>query len=376
MTIPKLAYLCVSESWGGLEMNQLRNAHWMKERGHNVLLIVLKNTPIAAEAEQFGLSIITISNYRKYYPLKRAFQLSKTFKKEVVSHLILRDPKDLSLGALIKTFLKNELHLSYFMEMQLGIDKKDLVHTIRFSKLDVWSCPLPWLAKQVQTRTLFPKDRIHVIPSGLDLEPFNSLPSQHDSRELLQLPNGKIIFGLIGRFDRQKGQLLLLEAYQKLAQVDQEKSVLLLLGEKTKNEADDYFDELQGFIANYRLENNVFIRPFRQDILPFYSAIDWLVMASKSETFGMVTIEALASGKPVIGSNAGGTPEILKNGEIGLLFKPENSDSLAHQLQKAIATKSISGLNQKSTAQLYSHNSVCERVEKALKLVKIERCDK
>jgi glycosyltransferase involved in cell wall biosynthesis len=368
MATPKLAYLCVSESWGGLEMNQLRNAYWMKNRGHHVLLIVLKSTPIAVEAEQLKIPTIAILSYRKYYPIKRAFQLSKLFREKEVSHLIIRDPKDISLGSTLKTFLKNELHLSYFMEMQLGIDKKDLLHTIRFSKLDLWSCPLPWLAKQVRTRTRFPKERIEIIPSGLDLSPFTQLPSQQDARGLLKLPKEKMIFGLIGRFDQQKGQLLLLEAYQKLPMEDREKALLLFLGEKTKNEADEYCIELQQFIANNKLEKNVFIQPFRRDVLPFYAAIDWLVMASSSETFGMVTIEALASGKPVIGSNAGGTPEILEKGKLGLLFEPENSESLTHQLKKAIDQITTNGIPQKKAAQSYDHSAVCVRVEKALVL--------
>ena len=55
-------------------------------------------------------------------------------------------------------------------------------------------------------------------------------------------------------------------------------------------------------------------------------------MASKAETVGMVTLESLASNTPVIGSNAGGTIELLQNGKLGYLFEPENSESLAHEI--------------------------------------------
>jgi glycosyltransferase involved in cell wall biosynthesis len=92
-------------------------------------------------------------------------------------------------------------------------------------------------------------------------------------------------------------------------------------------------------------------------------------MASKAETFGMVTIEAMASGVPTIGSNAGGTPEILEYGKLGFLFEPLNALSLAKSIDDFLIHRdqiSISILME--TAKKYDHHQVCAAVETALSL--------
>jgi glycosyltransferase involved in cell wall biosynthesis len=99
--------------------------------------------------------------------------------------------------------------------------------------------------------------------------------------------------------------------------------------------------------------------------------MDWFVMATKAETFGMVTIESLACGTPVLGSNAGGTPEILDNERGGVLFETQNAMDLALKIDEI-----CEGKHRKETsslmkmAQAYDHNTICEKVEQALGITK------
>jgi glycosyltransferase involved in cell wall biosynthesis len=64
-------------------------------------------------------------------------------------------------------------------------------------------------------------------------------------------------------------------------------------------------------------------------------------MASKGETFGTVTIEAMSFGIPVIGTNSSGTPELLEQGKAGLLFEPDNAEELSNNLRLLIDDKSL-----------------------------------
>ncbi|MCE3295898.1 MAG: hypothetical protein K0R65_1612 [Crocinitomicaceae bacterium] len=361
-----LAYLCGSKSWGGLEMNQLRNALWMKERGHEVIFFCRKDTPLATEVEKAGLSAVYLSPYRKYYDFKAGKMLCNKLREKAITHLIIRSTYDMSIAAYCKSKLGDKIHLSYFMEMQLGVKKTNLLHTLRFRKIDLWSCPLPFLAKQVETMTRFPKERIRIIPSGIDLNALSISDSQAEAREKLELPANMFLFGLIGRFDPQKGQLLLLEAAMKAQNTD---FGIVFLGEPTKNEGAAYYRELQGFITQNQLEKRVFIRGFRKDIATFYRAIDWFVMASKAETFGMVTIEAMACGTPTLGSNAGGTPEILEHGKLGALFQTLDAADLAVKLDEIVSGKqAVSPGLLLEKARQYDHRLVCELVGKNLGL--------
>lgn len=338
----------------------------MKERDHSVVMFCQKNSPVENACLENGIDVITIQKHKKYFDFKNGKILAKLISENGVSHLIVRATYDMSLAAIAKRKLGKKLHLSYFMEMQLGVKKTNFLHTLRFKNYDLWSCPLPWLAEQTRTMTRFSHDRIVVIPSGLDLSQFSSSMDRVEARKIMELPEDGLLFGLIGRFDPHKGQVILLEAMERCK--SKEFSVVLL-GEPTKNEGTTYYDQMMKIIEESQLQNRVFVRPFRKDTEPFYKAIDWFIMASRAETFGMVTIEAMACGTPTLGSNAGGTPEILNQEKYGVLFEPMNATDLAQKIDKIIEEKiSIDPNSLKEEVKIYGHNAVCEQVEKALGL--------
>ena len=362
----KIGYLCSSNSWGGLEMNHLRNAVWMKERSHEVVILCVENSPLHLKAIQEKLPIILINRHRKYYDFKAGKHLAKVISKENISHLMIRDNRDVSVSAIAKRYAKNPtFHLSYFMEMQLGVKKTNLLHTLRFRKIDLWSCPLNWLQSQVESMTKMDMSKTVVIPSGLNLSHFQKELSLSEARTLLDLPIDKTILGMIGRFDPAKGQLLLLKALKELKDKD---VCICLLGEPTRNEGLGYSEQIERFIRENDLSHRVFIRPFRDDIITFYKAINAFVMASKAETFGMVTIEAMASGTPTIGSNAGGTPEILGQGKFGYLFETLNVKSLTDTIESFLKSDPISKEALLQEVQKYDHQRVCSAIENAIGL--------
>jgi glycosyltransferase involved in cell wall biosynthesis len=362
----KLAYLCSSMSWGGLEMNQLRNAIWMKDRGHRVVFLAVKDTPVFKAAVNAGLVTVAIQRHKKYYDFKSGRALAKILEKEGVSHLILRDTRDMSVAVIAKRKCSRKVHLSYFMEMQLGVKKTHLLHSIRFGYFDLWSCPLNWLADQVRTMTHFPHERITVIPSGLELTKAMSTYSKEEARQKMDLPLDPTIIGLVGRFDVQKGQMVLLEALSKL---ENKEVAVCLLGEPTIGEGESYSSEISAFIAANHLTDRVFIRPFRSDVSTFFRAVDVFVMASKAETFGMVTIESMACGTPIIASNGGGSPEILGHGALGLLYAPMDANALADALKEFLNdSQRVSSSALKKAAEHYDHIKVCSAVERALGL--------
>lgn len=358
-----LGYLCSSESWGGLEMNHLRNAIWMHERQHQVTVFAVSGARFAKEAVEVGLNVIQIEKHSKYYDLKNGRILVKLLKEQRISHLLIRATRDMSITAFAKWKLKDDLHTSYYMEMQLGVKKTHVLHARRHNEIDLWSCPLPWLEKQARSMTKF-RNEIVQIPSGMDLSQFENIPTRKEARKDLDLPENTRLFGLMGRFDPQKGQLLLLKAMKQAKNKDFQ---IVLLGEPTYNEAQEYYEEMLEIIQSDSFKNRVHIRPYMKDPVAFYAAMDWFVMATKAESIGMVTMESLAAGTPVLGSNAGGTPEIVQEDKGGVLFETLNATSLAEKIDWICdhnVSKDPSVLRE--MAQQYDHNSVCAAVEAAL----------
>jgi glycosyltransferase involved in cell wall biosynthesis len=189
--------------------------------------------------------------------------------------------------------------------------------------LSKWIATLEGLKQQVLEKTKINPAKVEVIPLPLDLEKFNQPSlSQTEAREKLQLPLDVNIMGVIGRIDPKKGQQFVIQALAKIKNWH-----LLVLGEPTRGEYENHLEELRQMVVKLRLEERVHFRPFTQNLSPVYKSLNLMVMATQAETFGAVTIEAMASEIPVLGTNSGGTPEILENGKLGFLYEPNNQKS-------------------------------------------------
>jgi len=176
----------------------------------------------------------------------------------------------------------------------------------------------------VLTHTRFPAEMLHVIPLGTAIEA-DSILSKEEARAALNLPMEKFIVGVVGRLDEKKGQLEVIEAISSVKESNKNLHVVFI-GDKTKNEADEYVQKLNGKIAKEQLHEIVSFLPHQSNMQKLYGAFDLVIVPSWEETFGTVTIEAMASGVPVIGSNTAGTAEILENEQF--LFHANDPSSL------------------------------------------------
>ena len=306
-------------------MNTLRYAKAFQEEGFQVKVYLVEGTTLIQHAIELRLSVITIERNKKYFDFKHARQVAKQFEKDEIDIVHFRDNRDLDFLGWVKFFSTRKLKLVYHQAMQLGVTKKDFLHTLRFKRLDAWVSTLNYMEQQVLTHTRFPADRLHVIPIGTAIDQTSKL-SKEEARAALNLPIEKFIVGLVGRLDEKKGQFEVIQAISQLKNSEKDMHVVFV-GDKTKNEADTYVQKLQHTIELNHLQEKVSFLPHQQNMQNLYGAFDLVIVPSWEETFGTVTIEAMASGVPVIGSNTAGTAEILGNEKF--LFQPKNSLSLS-----------------------------------------------
>ncbi len=307
-------------------MNVLRFCTWMQEASFKTSLWCVDGSPLHQSALNQGLEIELIKRHRKYLPLSAALELSKRLSRSHADVVWIRDTRDMSVCGWAKSFSAHPFKLVYQQAMQLGISKRDWAHTIRFSKIDVWVAPLKYLAEQVKTHTRFPEERIHIIPLAVHVERFKQLPERQDARASFGLPHSGVVMGMVGRLDRLKGQDFIIKRFIDLRDQGYTFS-LLIVGEATRNEGEDYEKELHALAKNSQYSRDIHIIGHISDVERAYSAIDLFVMASEGETFGMVTIEAMASACTIIGTNRSGTPELLGYGALGALYEPGDAAS-------------------------------------------------
>jgi D-inositol-3-phosphate glycosyltransferase len=326
--LPKIGFYCSSISWGGLEMNSVRYAQALQQENFEIQIYSVAGSSFFQSATELSLPIQAVPRNKKYFDFKHARSLAKIFQNDGIEIVHFRDNRDLDFLGWVKFFSSGKIKLVYHQAMQLGVSKKDILHTFRFNRIDAWVSTLDYMKKQVLSHTKFPEKKLHVIPLGTSIDS-TSIHSKEEARKLLNLPSAKFLIGVVGRLDEKKGQLEVIQALSMLKENEKDIHVVFI-GDKTKNEADDYVQKLKNAIELNHLQEKTTFLPHQSDIQKLYGAFDLIIVPSWEETFGTVTIEAMASSVPVIGSNTAGTAEILGNGTF--LFQARNPKELSETL--------------------------------------------
>ena len=182
----------------------------------------------------------------------------------------------------------------------------------------------------------FPKTLTRVVYPGADLDRFNptALSSVKDIRVSLDLPLQVPIVGIVGRLQHWKGIHVLIEAMPTILQFYPDVQCVVVGG---KHDLEiDYFDYLKDLIAKLHLEQNVILAGFQRNIPEWMQAMDVIVHASDQEPFGIVVVEAMALGKPVVAGASGGPTEIISPGIDGLLVPFNEADLLADAVLRCL----------------------------------------
>jgi glycosyltransferase involved in cell wall biosynthesis len=331
-------------------MNVLRFAGWMKDEGYTVSVWCVSDSPLGEAAQAAKHRCVFIKHHVKYGDLKGAIRLAKLFTEHEVDVVWIRDTRDMSICGWAKRWSTRKISILYQQAMQLGVSKRDPVHTDRFKRIDAWVAPLNYLAEQVKTMTRYPANRIAVIPLAVDVERFSSALSKNEARTALGLPTDRLLLGTVGRIDPLKGQAFLIEQFASICEKGLDVD-LVIVGDPTRNEGDAYLKQLKQLAETASVQGRVHFRPHRDDVEKVYRALDVFAMASTGETFGMVTIEAMVSGCAVVGTNRSGTPELLADGR-GALYEPDDSASFLEAVEPVLVDAEVRAA---MSAKAYAH---------------------
>lgn len=213
--------------------------------------------------------------------------------------------------------------------------------------------------------------RIEVIPCGIDTYHFSKF-TKDIARTLLKVPLSARLVLYVGRFDRRKGIESLIQACAKLPPTLQ----LFLVGGH-RNEGDDSLElqRLQALVKSLDRETlTTFTGQIPQSQLPvYYAAADVCVVPSYYEPFGLVALEAMAAGTPVIASRVGGLQYSIEDGETGLLVPPKNPDALAEAIWLVLSdqkrARALAEAGWKRVQDQFSRESVAARIQQLYQLV-------
>jgi len=184
-------------------------------------------------------------------------------------------------------------------------------------------------------KNAFPNaSNIKVIPNGYDPYLFRFLDKSL-SRKRLNLPQKAKIILNIANLEEYKGQKYLIQSMKNVLASDND-AMLCIVGKGS------LLKELQLLIDNSLCKENILLaggnKP-REEIPIWMNACDVFVLPSLSEGNPTVMFEALGCGKPFVGTNVGGIPEIIINDKLGILVEPRDANGLAEAISTALHSK-------------------------------------
>ncbi|MEZ5413284.1 MAG: glycosyltransferase family 4 protein [Opitutaceae bacterium] len=178
-------------------------------------------------------------------------------------------------------------------------------------------------------------DRIHHLGNGVDPARFADGDRQA-FRARLGLTPDAVVFSCISRFDPQKDQLTLIEAFDRVAAARPEVH-LVMAGPAT---AADYVKRVEQRIAASphaaRIHKLGAINPAGRDLADALAGIDVFVLPSRHEPFGIVVLEAWCAGRPVIVSRVGGLQSLVAEGRTGAFFSAGEAGDLAERMTELV----------------------------------------
>jgi glycosyltransferase involved in cell wall biosynthesis len=210
-------------------------------------------------------------------------------------------------------------------------------------------------------------EKIKVVGCGVHLNLFENIDKAKAKVEL-NISSDTIVFGYVGRFAINKDIKLLLQAFTNI----KSKNIMLLLAGASNN----YFKEILKLIDSKEenIRNRIrIVNDFTEELKPkLFACMDVFVSASYSESFGIVFLEAWASGIPVIGTSIGAIRSVISDNEDGLLFEKRNCFELQSCMEKYLINKELRIRHAKAGKQKVISTYTWDKVAKKYREIYIE----
>lgn len=324
--------LCTSKGWGGLELYAWQASKWCKAQGYHCHGVVVPDSLIARRLTESNIATTIIKPKFRLLPLLAAKKLARLIDQRQADILHVHWTRDLILAALAKRMARRPVKLVFYRHMALTRHKRDAYHRFIYQSIDRFLVITKKLYHEAKQFLPLAEERIQLLYHGVaDFEPVDQDHCQTFMAEH-QLAEAKFRILLPGRIEHYKGQHTLVDAVIQLHKqgIDCD---LVLLGHVMD---DAYFEKLQAQVKAAGLEGKIHYLGFVDQPTLVYGCFDLVVLTTYAETFGLVLVEAMKSGVAVVGTNAGGVPEIIQHEETGLLYEPANSTELADCVKRLI----------------------------------------
>ncbi len=356
---------------GGAEIQMFLLAKFLDKNKFQPILACSNFPQLNRWCENFekeGIKVIRLKVKHKHDP-RHYFQLRKIIKEEKIDilHLHVWNPASCRYGFLAGKSRK----------IPIIITEHD---PFEISKFKTWfkSYTLESVKKIIaisdssknDLEKLYPafKKKIEVIHNGIDTVWWHSqnLRFTEDDLEdikenLFEAKKDTLIITSIAALHERKGLKYLIQAISNLVK-EFPNIKLVIVGQGPQEK------ELKELIKELKIENHIKLLGQQKETPKILKSTDIFVLPSKREAFGLVNLEAMITGMPIVASKVGGIQEVVKDGETGILIEPKISDVLARALKLLIESPekrvSMAAAGQKRVQEFFTAGKMAKEYEK------------
>jgi glycosyltransferase involved in cell wall biosynthesis len=321
-----------SLGWGGQERRIFAEAVAMRARGHRLFLACDPKGELFPRGQGAGFEVLPL-NFGGWRNIAAGLTLRRFLRAARVDILNTHSSLDSWVGLLALTGMNKPLLVR---TRHLSTPVKSSWPTRRLYQSPAATITTSQGIKELlQQRVGALPERVFAIPTGVSLAEFAPREADASLRAQLQIPPDSFVWGMVSVLRSWKGHLYALEALGELVQGGLQ-THLLVVGEGP------YRSLIEPKIQELGLKEQVRLVGYQEDVAPWLALMEVVVMASYAhEGVPQAALQALALGRPVVGTCVGGIPEVIVPGETGLLVPPKDPRALAQALRQLWENKEL-----------------------------------
>jgi len=348
-----------SKTWAGGETHIKDLCQGLSDQGHDIYLTVRSQIADNFNDMDINLIILPLKNSVDFYSI---YKLTNIIKRNKIDIIHVHNGKDYWLAVLARYFAgRGKIIASRHILKALG---NSFLHKKMFGEIDQFIAVSDSVKNKLIKQNNIDSAKIKVIHNGMDINSFQTQKTSYLYKQL-KVNNQTFKIGMVGTLCDRKNQEIILET---AALINNPNFKFIIIGDDPSEEK-IYLNKLQKIIHKYEIENKIIMTGFRDDIANLMSFFDILVVPSKSEAFGLVVIEGMASKTPIIASNVDGIKEIINNNINGFLIDPDDKNELKEKILYLYENENIyskfcdEGLE--TVKNKFSLDVMCSKVENA-----------
>jgi glycosyltransferase involved in cell wall biosynthesis len=322
-----------ARTWRGGQNQVLLTVNGLRAMGHRAALVAHPSGELRHRAEQ-GLELVPLAP-RTEVDFTAAWRFARVVKRLQPDIIHAHDPHAIAMAGVALSFGVAAGGRAPALVASRRVDfhlKGNSFSRWKHRQVDCFIAASDAIRRLLVADGV-PPDRTVTVHEGIDVEHVEAAPPVN-VHETFWLPHQAPVVGNVAALVPHKGQRYLIEAAHLVVQEIPD-ARFIVLGEG------ELRDHLEQLVRERHLEKHVLLPGFRTDVIGCIKGFDLFVMSSVTEGLGTSLLDAMACGRPIVATAAGGIPEVIEHDVNGLLVPPRDHTALASAIVGALKDEAL-----------------------------------